>query len=85
MCEWILGCDEQKYAQRGVDAYDHRQIVGVSLTPSPTGRPDDGQWVNTEYESQTRHDKRDSKIRYPRRVRHFVPLFRILETFSELG
>src|SRR5262245_22479922 len=31
----ISRCDKQKYAERGVHSKDHRQIVRVSLSPSP--------------------------------------------------
>src|SRR6202521_1326579 len=62
---------EQKHAQRRVDGDDHHQIVRVSMSPAPAGRPDDAQRINTEYESQAEDDQRDTKIKPTICIRHF--------------
>src|SRR5258708_26560925 len=67
----ILRCEEQKHTKRRIDSDDHHQIMRVSMSPSPTGGPNNAQRINTEYESQSDNDQRDTEIKLTICVRHF--------------
>jgi len=69
----ISRCDEQKYAQRRINTYDHHEIVRVPMAPSPARGPNKAQRINTEYENQAKDDQRDTQIKYAICIRHFEP------------
>src|SRR5437763_535467 len=48
----IARSQQQEDAQRCVEANDHRQVMGMTMSPSPAGRPNDAQWINTKDKNQ---------------------------------
>src|SRR6516165_7918571 len=55
---------QKEHTERGIDADDHHQVVGVAPPPSPAGGPDDAQRIEAEYANEADDDKRDAKIKH---------------------
>jgi len=78
---------QKENTERGIDADNHHQIVGVALPPSPARGPDDGQRIEAEYAKEADNDKRDAKIGHTTAadIVHLRPLLELTATACRSG
>jgi hypothetical protein len=51
--EGVACRDQQKYSEGGIDADDHHQVMRMSMSPTPAGRPHHRLGVDPEDEDQS--------------------------------